>query len=578
MYFGAETDAKRRDAFAHGQHEQWSDEHGEIVSERRSRRPRRGTDLLHDPRLNKGTAFTEAERDAFGLRGLLPPRVFTLAEQQQRIIANFRQKASDLEKYIFLTALLDRNETLFYRVVIDNIEEMLPIIYTPTVGEACQQYGRLLQRPRGLYVSAKERGRIELLLRNWSERDVAIIVVTDGERILGLGDLGANGMGIPIGKLSLYTACAGIHPARTLPVALDVGTNNQELLRDPLYIGLQRPRMRGAEYDAFMDEFMAAVQRVFPKTLIQFEDFATENALHLLQRYRDRTLAFNDDIQGTAAVTLAGLSSAARVTGRPVEDQTLLFFGAGAAATGIADLVALAMTRGGLPELQARRRCWFMDSRGLVVESRNDLAEHKLPYAHRHAPVVELSAAVTALRPTTLIGVSGHAQTFTEPVIRAMTEHNERPIIFALSNPTSKSECTAEQAYAWSNGRAVFASGSPFPPVDHGATRFVPRQANNAYVFPGLGLGVIASRARRVTDAMFLAAAWELASQTDEASLERGALFPPLACIRDVSAAIALAVAQTAVAEGTAPPPRTTDLASHIRSLMYEPVYQEYKS
>jgi malate dehydrogenase (oxaloacetate-decarboxylating)(NADP+) len=323
---------------------------------------------------------------------------------------------------------------------------------------------------------------------------------------------------------------------------------------------------------------MAAVQRAFPKTLVQFEDFATTNALRLLQRYRDRTLAFNDDIQGTAAVALAGLLNAARLTGRSVEDQTLLFFGAGAAATGIADLVVLAMTRRGLSEVQARQRCWLMDSRGLVVDSRADIEDYKRPYAQPHAPVIELSTAVTALRPTTLIGVSGQAQTFTQPVIRAMAQHNERPIIFALSNPTSKSECIAEQAYTWSGGRAVFASGSPFAPVEQGGMRFIPRQANNAYVFPGIGLGVIASCARRVSDTMFLAAADELAAQTDEVSLQSGALFPPLARIREVSAAIALAVAQTAIDEGTAPTPSVTDLSTHIRSMMYEPIYRDYKA
>jgi malate dehydrogenase (oxaloacetate-decarboxylating)(NADP+) len=539
-------------------------------------RRRSPLEILNDPRYNKGTAFTEAERDVLGLRGLLPARVFTPAEQEARVLGNFRRKTSDLEKYIFLTALLDRNEALFYRVVLDNLEETLPIIYTPTVGEACSRFGRIFRRPRGLYVSAHDRGRVARLLRNWPERDVRVIVVTDGERILGLGDLGAHGMGIPIGKLSLYTACAGVHPAQCLPVMLDVGTNNEDLLRDPLYIGLVEHRLRGRAYDELVDEFVHAARRRFPGVLIQFEDFATEHAFRLLARYRDRACVFNDDIQGTAAVTLAGLQSATRITRRPLVEQVLLFFGAGEAAIGIADLVSTAMRLDGLSPDEARRRCWFVDSKGLVVRSRTDLQAHKQPYAQDHAPLRDLDDVVRAVRPTALIGVSGQPQTFTEPVLRAMAALNDRPVVLALSNPTSRSECTAEQAYGWSDGRAVFASGSPFPPVSLNGRRFVPGQANNAYIFPGVGLGVVVSGARRVTDEMFTVAAQTLAAATHASALETGTLFPPISGIRAVSHAIAVAVARLAYGAGLASRAQPEDMEAEVRQAMYEPEYPTY--
>jgi malate dehydrogenase (oxaloacetate-decarboxylating)(NADP+) len=531
-------------------------------------------EILHDPHRNKGTAFTEAERDALGLRGLLPPRVFTMAEQQIRVMGNFRQKTTDLEKYIFMTALLDRNETLFYRTVVDHIEEMLPIIYTPTVGEACLKYSPIFRRPRGLYVSAEDRGRVRDVLCNWPERKVAVIVVTDGERILGLGDLGAQGMGIPTGKLSLYTACGGVDPIRCLPVTLDVGTNNEQLLRDPLYIGLLRERLRGTEYDDLVEEFMSATQELFPGVLIQLEDFATGNAFRLLSRYGDRACLFNDDIQGTAAVTLAGLLSAGRVTGRQLRDQMIVFLGAGEAATGIANLVTASIARDGTSLEEARRRCWFVDTEGLVVHARDGLQPHKRPYAHDYPFIPDLLGVVEALHPTVLIGVSGQGQAFTEPVLRAMAVHHLRPIVFALSNPTSKSECTAEQAYRWTEGRGLFASGSPFGPVRLGNDTVVPGQANNAYVFPGIGLGVMAVGARRVTEEMFQAAAGTLAGLTTEASLARGTLFPPLRDIRQVSHAIAVEVAEVAYRAGLASMPEPADLAGHIRESMYEPDYR----
>ncbi len=545
-----------------------------------SKRARRGlptgVDLLRDPALNKSTAFTVAERRALGLRGLLPPRAVTIEEQVGRVMGNYRVKPNDLEKYIFLVALQERNQTLFYRVLIDHLEEMMPIVYTPTVGQACQLYGRIFRRPHGLYISAEDRGGVRDLLDNWPLNDVRIIVVTDGERILGLGDLGAQGMGIPVGKLALYTACAGVHPEQCLPITLDVGTNNEDLLNDPLYLGLPQRRVRGAEYDALLDEFMRAAQDRFPGVLIQFEDFANQNAFRLLHRYRDQACTFNDDIQGTAAVTLAGLYSALRITGGRLSDQTILFLGAGEAGIGMADLIVSAMVEEGLSPEAARAKCWFVDSRGLVIGSRTDLAEHKARYAHDHAPVSDLLGAIEALRPAALIGASGQPGAFARPVVAAMARLNARPIVFALSNPTSKSECTAEQAYTWSEGRAIFAGGSPFDAVTLGGKTYVPGQGNNAYIFPGVGLGVITTGARRVTDEMFMAAAKALAREVSAEDLARGLVFPPLPRVRTVSAAIATAVAEVAYAQGLAAEPRPADLRAYIGAQMYQPVYRQY--
>jgi malate dehydrogenase (oxaloacetate-decarboxylating)(NADP+) len=535
-----------------------------------------GVALLHNPALNKGTAFTEEERDALGLRGLLPPYVSTQEEQVLRVMENFHKKPNDLERYIHMMALQGRNETLFYRVVLDHIEEMMPIIYTPTVGQACQEYGHIFRRPRGMFVSARDKGRIVEILRNWPGEDVRIIVVTDGERILGLGDLGASGMGIPVGKLALYTACAGVHPAQCLPVTLDVGTDNERLLNDPLYIGIRQRRLRGEAYDDFVDEFMTAVQEVFPEVLVQFEDFANVNAFRLLDRYRERQCTFNDDIQGTGAVALAGLYSALRVTGGRLSEQTVLFLGAGEAAVGIAGLIVAAMVGEGLSEEEARNRCWLIDSGGLVVKGRSGLAGHKLPFAHDHAPLPDLLSAIEALHPAAIIGVSGQPGAFTQPVLAAMARLNDRPIVFALSNPTSKAECTAEEAYSGTEGRAIFASGSPFSPVTLAGKTYVPGQGNNAYIFPGVGLGAIACGARLVTDKMFFAAAQALAQQASESDLERGLIYPPLTAIREVSAAIAAAVAEVAYQRGLATRPKPADLLSHIEAQMYVPDYESY--
>ncbi len=513
------------------------------------------------------------ERDEFGLNGLVPARVFTLDEQAERALGNVRRTATPLGKYINLARLLERNETVFYRVVIQHVTEMMPIIYTPTVGEACQHFGEIFGRPRGLTITPRYRGRIREVLHNWPTRHIEVLVVTDGELILGLGDLGAQGMGIPHGKLALYTACAGIDPTRCLPVMLDVGTDNAELRESQFYNGLKQPRLRGAEYDSFVAEFVEAVGEVFPEALLQWEDFATDNAFRLLATHRDRVRSFNDDIQGTAGVTVAGLYSACRATGTKLSEQRVLFYGAGAAATGIGELLVEAMMQDGLSEADARLRCWFMDSKGLVTKSRADLQSHKLPFAHDHPPILTLEEAVRQLAPTALIGVAAQPKVFTESVLRAMAELTPRPIIFALSNPTSKAECTSEEAYRWTNGKALYASGSPPLPVMVNGHAFLPSQANNVYIFPGLGLGVVATQARVVTDSMFLAAARALASIVGESDLEKGALFPPLESIRATSVIIATAVVRVAVEEGLATVEIPDDIAGWVEGRMYQPVY-----
>jgi malate dehydrogenase (oxaloacetate-decarboxylating)(NADP+) len=531
-----------------------------------------GLALLRDPLLNKGTAFTEEEREALGLRGFLPPAVLSMQAQVERVLTNLRTLPSDLEKYVALNSLHDRNEALFFRVVCDHIDEIQPLIYTPTVGLACQKYGLIFQRPRGLFISYNDRGRIAEILSNWPYR-TKLIVMTDGERILGLGDLGANGMGIPVGKLSLYTACAGVHPEQCLPVTLDVGTNNEELLNDPYYIGLRQRRVTGAAYDELVDEFMTAARAAFPGVLIQFEDFANHSAFRLLHKYRDEACVFNDDIQGTAAVALAGVFSALRITGGKLREQTLLFLGAGEAATGIADLVVSAMMAEGLSEAEALRRNWLVDSRGLVVKERPGLSGHKLRYAHEQAPISDFRTAIDTLKPTAIIGVAAVGGAFTPEVLQAMAKLNEQPIVFALSNPTSKAECSAEEAYGYTEGRALFACGSPFDPVKLNGTTFVPRQGNNSYIFPGVGLGAIASGSRLVTAEMFMAAAHTLANSVSADDLRQGSLYPALPRIREVSAQIGAAVADVAYQRGLAAGPPPNDTIGFIQSQMYDPRY-----
>jgi len=528
--------------------------------------------LLRDPLLNKGTAFTEAERDMLGLRGLLPAHVLSMDEQIARFMTNLRDLPNDLEKYVALNSLHDRNEALFFRVVCDNIDEIQPLIYTPTVGLACQRFGLIFQRPRGMFISANDRGRIAELLANWPY-PAKLIVVTDGERILGLGDLGAHGMGIPVGKLSLYSACAGIHPEYCLPIMLDVGTNNEDFLNDRYYIGLRQKRLAGAAYDELVDEFIIAAREAFPGVLIQFEDFANHSAFRLLHKYRDEINVFNDDIQGTAAVALAGLFSALRVTNGKLAEQRVLFLGAGEAATGIADLVVSAMMAEGLSEAEALRRTWLVGSRGLVVKNRAGLTDHKLRYAHDHAPVGDFLTAIKTLKPTAIIGVAAVGGAFTPEVLQTMADLNDRPIVFALSNPTSKAECSAEEAYRHTCGRALFACGSPYDPVRLGGKTFVPRQGNNSYIFPGVGLGATAIGSRLVTDEMFMAAAHTLAYLVNLDDIEQGSLYPALPRIREVSAHIAVAVAEVAYKRGLATLPRPNNMMAFIESQMYDPQY-----
>jgi malate dehydrogenase (oxaloacetate-decarboxylating)(NADP+) len=530
-----------------------------------------GPELLHNPLLNKGTAFTEVERNTLGLKGLLPPQVFTMEEQVARVLENYRRKQTDLERFIHLASLQDRNETLYYRVVMDNLEEMMPIVYTPVVGQACQQFGHIFRRPRGLYISYQDRGHMAEIMRNWPGKDVRVIVMTDGERILGLGDQGAGGMGIPVGKLALYTACAGVPPAQCLPVLLDVGTENEEYLHDPLYMGIRQHRVRGKEFDDFVAEFITAARAAWPKVLIQFEDFANLNAFRLLEQWRDKICTFNDDMQGTAAVTLAGLFSALRITRKSLRDQKILFLGAGEAGIGIADLIVSAMVDEGATLEEARRRCWFVDSKGLVVKSRKDLVEHKLRYAHDFPYAPDLLSAVNALKPTALIGVSTIPKSFNQAVVEAMSRMNERPIILALSNPTSKAECSAEEAYTWSKGKAIYASGSPFPTFVYEGKTLVPGQGNNAYVFPGIGMGIVACEATRVTDRMFAQAAKALAEQVLESDLEMGRIYPSLTRIREVSAFIGAAVAEVAFKDGLAGIEKPADVLAFVRSKQWAP-------
>ena len=544
--------------------------------ERRIKELPKGSQILHEPLLNKGTGFTAKERKSLDLVGLLPPTILTIEEQKDRIMENFHAKQDELEKYIFMIALQDRNETLFYRTVIDEIETMMPIIYTPIVGKACQKYGQIFRRPRGLFISANDRGNINSLLGNWPNPHVDVIVVTDGERILGLGDLGAHGMGIPVGKLSLYTACAGIDPARCLPIMLDVGTDNEDLREDPLYIGITQKRLRGNEYDDLMDEFMEEVGSVFPDTLIQFEDFANVNARRLLNKYRNDFRMFNDDIQGTAAVTLAGLMATQSITDRKLQDETLMFYGAGTAGMGIAELFVSALEKDGISEDEARSKCWFIDSQGLVVKERKGLNRSKLSFAHYHAPVKNMLDIINTVKPTALIGVSGQSQSFSKPVLQAMARINERPIIFALSNPTSMSECTAEQAYGWTEGRCVFASGSPFESVTMNGESFTPGQGNNAYIFPGVGLGAVISRSRTVPDTLFLVAAEILSSMVTDENISSGQIYPSLSSIQEVSKNIALAVARQAEKDGLVGSKLPNDLDQHIDKYIYRPAYKEY--
>ncbi|XP_022150643.1 NADP-dependent malic enzyme-like isoform X2 [Momordica charantia] len=540
-----------------------------------------GCNLLRDPHHNKGLAFTEKERDAHYLRGLLPPSVISQNLQVKKMLNNIRQYQVPLQRYMAMMDLQERNEKLFYKLLIEHVEELLPVVYTPTVGEACQKYGSIFRRPQGLYISLKEKGKILEVLRNWPEMGIQVIVVTDGERILGLGDLGCQGMGIPVGKLSLYSALGGVRPSACLPVTIDVGTNNEKLLDSEFYIGLRQKRATGQEYADLVHEFMTAVKQNYgEKILVQFEDFANHNAFDLLEKYGKTHLVFNDDIQGTASVVLAGLVAALKFVGGTLADHKFLFLGAGEAGTGIAELIALEMSKKtNTPLEDARKRIWLVDSKGLIVSSRKEsLQQFKKPWAHEHEPIKDLVDAVKNIKPTVLIGTSGVGRTFTKDVVEAMAAINKKPIILALSNPTSQSECTAEEAYQWTEGRAIFASGSPFDPVEYNGNVFIPGQANNAYIFPGFGLGLIVSGTIRVQDEMLLAASEALAAQVTQENYEKGLIYPPFTNIRKISAHIAAKVAAKSYELGLATRlPQPKDLVKHAESCMYSPSYRCYR-
>lgn len=533
-----------------------------------------GMDYLRDPKLFKGMAFTLEERQALGIHGLLPPRIKSLEEQADNSLRNLRRFEDPLNRYMYMVDLLDRNERLFYKLLSENTDELMPIVYTPTVGLACQKFGLAFKRPQGLFITIHDKGHVYEILKNWPETDVRAICVTDGERILGLGDLGAQGMGIPVGKLALYTALAGIQPHQTLPITLDVGTNRQELLDDVDYIGLKHKRVTGDDYDAFIDEFMeAVVKRYGQNTLIQFEDFGNHNAFRFLEKYRNQYCTFNDDIQGTASVAVAGVMAALKATNTKLSDHTFLFQGAGEASIGIANLIAMAMEkREGIPFEEAKKKIWLKDSRGLIVKDRPEggISEHKAPFAHPHKTMKELNEIVKELKPSVLIGAAAVPKVFTEEILRDMATFNEKPIIFALSNPTSKAECTAEEAYTHTDGRAVFASGSPFPVFEGFGKRYEPGQGNNAYIFPGVGLGVIATGIYHISDKVFLTSAEALAELVTDEDLAVGRLYPPLSEIREISVKIAVKIAEEAYEEGSASTyPEPKDKEQFIRSTLY---------
>ena len=548
---------------------------------------KRGRDLLLEPLTNKGTGFPREERDALGLHGLLPPKIAGFDEQLARAYENHRAAKTPLDRYVHLASLQDRNEVLFFRLLHERIDEMMPIVYTPVVGEACQRFSHIYRQSRGLYLGIDLRGRLASVLRNFPTTAPSVIVVTDGERILGLGDQGIGGMGIPIGKLCLYTLCAGLPPDTTLPIMLDVGTDNPELLADPLYLGLRRPRVRGEEYQAFVDEFVAAVKLVFPTAVLQWEDFLKENAMHQLQRFRRQLCSFNDDIQGTAAVTVAGLMASLRIAGGRLRDQRLLLGGAGASAQGIAQLFVAALVDEGLEAKAAHERVFMVDRGGLVVASRPNLEGFKAEFARGDGEVsdwqvadrarISLEEAITNIRPTMLVGTSATAGFFTERAVRAMAAVCARPVIFPLSNPTSKAECTPADAMAWSDGRAIVATGSPFAPVEFGGRRVRVGQCNNSYIFPGVGLGAWVGKLRYISDEMFLDAARTLAGSVAEADLAEGSLFPQLVRIRDISHTIACAVIRRGIQQGHCDAALADGLEERVRRAMWFPQYLPFR-
>jgi malic enzyme len=557
-----------------------------------------GAELLEKPLLNKDTGFDETERDVFGLRGLLPPRVASIDEQVSLELEHIRRKSDDLERFIGLSSLQDRNETLFYRVLLENLEEFLPIIYTPTVGRACQTFSHIMRRPRGLWITPADRDRIPDLLRNARPdssstgvgvADVRLIVATDNERILGLGDQGAGGMGIPVGKLALYTAGAGIYPAHTLPVSLDVGTDNEDLLSDPAYVGYRQHRLRGGEYDDFLEAFVAAILDVCPRAVLQWEDFKQHNAIRILDRYRHRITSFNDDIQGTGAVVLAGILAAVRATGRPLTEQRFVFLGAGAAGTGIARLIRTALVADGLDAASAKRAIVTVDTKGLVFADRDQLDEDKREFALTSAELtsygftglapanrVDLVAVIAGVQPTVLIGTSGVPGAFTEAAIREMAAHTERPVVFPLSNPTAKTEAIPADILAWTEGRALIATGSPFEPVRVNGVDHLIGQANNVFIFPGMGLGAIVAEAREITDEMFLLAARTLAEMVSPDRLAAGALYPAISELRQVSRQIAAKVVCQSRDCGVGRLYRDDEVFDAVDSAVWYPDYLPY--
>ena len=532
-----------------------------------------GIELLRDPSLNKSTAFTEAEKQSLGLVGLVPDVTETEDLQLSRVMMQLGHKSSDLDRYIYLVNLLDHNETLFYRTVMSDPARFLPIVYDPTIGEACLKFGHIYRQARGMYLSITRRGKVKEILKNWPQKDIRFICVTDGGRILGLGDLGANGAGIPIGKLELYTACAGVPPQYLLPMYLDAGTNNEQYLHDPLYLGMRKARPSTEELYSFVDEFVEAVQEVFPKCCIHFEDWTGSDAIHLLQRYRDKYCVYNDDVQGTAGITLTGMINAAKLKGTKLKDEKYLFLGAGSAGIGLANLLCSTLVGQGLSLKEAQSRVYMFDINGLLDSTRKDLADFQKPYAHQHAPTRDFLAAIESIKPTAIIGVSTIGGAFNQKVVEAMAKINERPVILALSNPTEHAECTPEHAYTWSKGKAIYAAGVQFEPVHYNGQTFLPGQANNFYIFPAVGLAIFATQAKRVTDEMFIEAGQAVADQVPAGLLKQGLLYPLQSNILEIEIQTAARVAKLVFDSGLARVSRPSDAVAFIREHVYKPQY-----
>ena len=537
--------------------------------------PKRGIELLQDPSLNKSTAFTEAEKQALGIVGLVPDVTETEDLQLRRVMMQLGHKNTDLDRYIYLVNLLDHNETLFYRTIMSDPARFLPIVYDPTIGEACLKFGHIYRQARGMYLSITRRGKVKEILKNWPQKDVRFICVTDGGRILGLGDLGANGAGIPIGKLQLYTACAGVPPQYLLPMYLDAGTNNEQYLNDPLYLGLRKTRPPTADLFSFVDEFVEAVQEVFPKCCIHFEDWTGVDAVHLLQRYRDKYCVYNDDVQGTAGIVLAGMINAAKLKGTKLKDEKYLFLGAGSAGIGLADLLCSALVAQGMTLKEAQSRVYMFDINGLLESTRKDLVDFQMPYAHQHAPTRDFVAVIESIKPTTIIGVSTIGGAFTQKVVESMSRINERPVILALSNPTEHAECSPEQAYNWSKGKAIYAAGVQFAPVHYNGQTFLPGQANNFYIFPAVGMAIFATQAKRVSDEMFIEAAQAVADQVPPDLLKQGLLYPLQSNILEVEIQTAARVAKVVFDSGLARVDRPADMVAFIRQHVYKPEYKK---